>query len=334
MGIFDTVYTAIGTVRNSDTVRAVGLAAGVATVTLAALNKRPFEPNTLIPQKLVFPRDLANYPLSMSFDVMEYKRRSIFKQPYIKPRGTIRLPVARNIADKFSMSWEEHKQSPIVGATIEQLLSSGKFNGNLAQNLATFGTGALSTAQGLGQGLGVEQLRTEVANLARSLQTELSIEDILQPLGLAVNPFLTVLFKQPNFKRHSFSWKFIPRDPEEARIINKIITLFKWSLLPDIPPEVSGTLLSYPNMIQIGFYGGDNYLYRFKPCVITGFTANYAPAATPSFFKGSQNVPTEIDMTMELMEIEYWTKGDFDPYKEPNSINDLANTGGYSPNNP
>jgi hypothetical protein len=40
-------------------------------------------------------------------------------------------------------------------------------------------------------------------------------------------------------------------------------------------------------------------------------SVNYAPASTPSFFKGSQNVPTEVSIDIQLMEIEYWTKLDF-----------------------
>jgi hypothetical protein len=328
------VFAGINSVRNSDVVRAAGLGVGAATTALAVVNRRPFEPNQLIPQKLVFPRDLPNYPLSMSFDIMQYKRRSIFNQPYIKPKGTIRLPVAKNIADKFSMNWTDHSQSPIVGATVEQILSTGNFNGNMLDNIKTAAAGVGSAAQGFVQGLGIEETRRTAADLGKSLETNLSLSDIIQPLGLAENPFLTVLFKQPSFKEHNFSWKFIPRDPEEARIINKIITIFKWALLPDIATETSGTLMNYPHMIQVGFFGGDNYLYRFKPCVITSFTANYAPAQTPSFFKGSQNVPTEIDVSMNLKEIEYWTKVDFDPAKEPTGPNDLPVTGGYSPNNP
>jgi len=332
----DPLLRGVRSLRESRTVRAVGLGAGVTTVALGvANNRRAFQDiSKIIPRNLKFPSDLDSYNLSMSFDIMEYKRRSIFKQPYIKPKGTIRLPVAKNIADKFRAEYSEKGQSPLVGAVVEQLLGSDNFNSGIVSNLGSFASTIASAGQGFLQGLGIEELRTTFPAIGEALRTKLDLEDVIQPLGLAVNPFLTVMFDKPTFKTHAFTWKFIPRNPAEAREINKIITLFKFALLPDIARETSGTLLNYPNTIQVGFFGGDNYLYRFKPCVITDFSANYAPANTPSFFKGSQNVPTEIDISMTLKEIEYWTKLDFEPYKDPENKNELPNTGGFSPNNP
>jgi len=93
--------------------------------------------------------------------------------------------------------------------------------------------------------------------------------------------------------------------------------------LPDIAAKSGGTLLEYPNIVHVSFYGVDSYLYRFKPCAITSFTANYAPAAVPSFFKGSQNVPTEIEINLGLKEIEFWTKQDFPKGYDPNTQESL-----------
>jgi len=52
-------------------------------------------------------------------------------------------------------------------------------------------------------------------------------------------------------------------------------------------------------------------------------SVNYAPNSTPSFFKGNENVPTEVDLSISLIEIEYWTKNDF------NSDISAGSTGGY-----
>ena len=118
------------------------------------------------------------------------------------------------------------------------------------------------------------------------------------------------MFKQPTFKEYNFTWKLIPRDPKEARTINSIIRALKYAMLPDINVDNGGTLLEYPYIIQTNFYGNDNYLYKFKPAAIKNVTVNYAPATTPSFFKGSQNVPTEVELKIHMIEIEYWTKQD------------------------
>jgi hypothetical protein len=73
---------------------------------------------------LVFPRDLDKFSLSMSFDFKEYKRRYIFDQPYMAAKGTIRLPVAKNIQDKFHAEWDKTKTDPMTGAVIESMLYS------------------------------------------------------------------------------------------------------------------------------------------------------------------------------------------------------------------
>lgn len=309
----------IKSILESKIVTGVGVAGFGVLTAMAIANRRPFDPNQLIPQKLIFPRDLENYPLSMSFDIMEYKRRSIYKQPFLNLKGQIRLPVSKGIADKFSMNWASHNQSPIVGAATEELLKAGNplDENSLVGAIGSAGSAILDGIGGAAAGFTLGAANRAVSGLSNVIESsggKIELSDILQPLGFAANPFLTVLFKQPEFKTHNFTWKFIPRDPEEARIINKIIRLFKLALLPDIANGSGGTLMNYPNIIQIGFYGGDNYLYRFKPCAIRNFTSNYAPAATPSFFKGSQNVPTEIDISMDLLEIEYWTKEDLKTY--------------------
>lgn len=292
--------------------------ATIGTVAAAIATKRPFV-KQISSVPLVFPRDLDKFSLSMSFDFHEYKRRSIFDQPYMKKAGTIRLPVAKSIQDRFQARWDIDKAEPITGAVIESVLESTQAN----NQSATFG----SVLSGIGSAAGaavqggalskaksdtIPKINESLNALARgSVGADLKLEQIFQPLGIAINPFLTVMFKEPTFKTHEFSWNLLAKDPEESRIITSIVNEFKWHMLPDIAKNSSGTLLNYPSMVQVGFYSNDDFLYRFKPCAITDFSINYAPASTPSFFKGSQNVPTEVKINLRLMEIEYWTKLDF-----------------------
>lgn len=310
------------------------LAGGIGTTLLAGaavLNRRKYDFNQTIPSNLFFPRDLEKYQISMSFEFQQYRRRSIFKQPVLKPNGKIRLPVPKTLADKFRMTWGNKNQDPIVGAVIESILDitqDGRGNGdvkklqsffdpaNIANTVGTIlkDTGDLGMA-GL-SGFAVNRTNELAQTMSDKIGGKIGLDEMLQPFGLAQNPFMTVLFKNPEFKTHSFTWRLVPREPEEARIVNRIIREFKRALLPDIAKNTSGTLLNYPDTVIIGFYGGDNYLYRFKPCVITDMTVNYAPATTPSFFKGQENVPTEIELSLSLQEIEYWTKVDLDSANE------------------
>lgn len=285
---------------------AVGVAGavGVAIATARAINrKRPFVENIAAGTLLYFPHDLEQYAISMAFDFSSYQRRSIFEQPYLKPKGTIRLPISRNIVDSYKMDWDtKAATSATLGASMEAALEAYQKRGDMS------GMQALLNSSGEILVSGAQGAAFDASKFLVSGDT---LGQLLQPFGLAQNPFLTVLFKQPTFKEFKFSWKLIPRNPEEANTIQGIINTFKYHMLPDIAAGTAGTLLNYPSIVNIGFKTNDEYLFRFKPCVITNMQVNYSPAATPAFFKGSENVPSEIDLSLSVYEIEYWTKSDF-----------------------
>lgn len=273
--------------------QAAGVAGGLAIGVAAMNNLRAFQ-DDLGTGRLTFPLDLERFAISMCFSFMEYQRRSIFNQPYLRASSTIRLPVAKSIVDKFKMRWDESEDDPLVGAAIESLLSE---NGAKIFEAGVWGSAVQAAQAAIAGG-----------------PVGLTLNKVLQPFGVATNPFLTVLFKQPTFKRHSFTWKLIPKNPEEARQINAIIQTFKYHMLPEIVAGMGGTMLSYPEIVKISFYNFDDYLYRFKPCVLENMTVNYASGSQgPSFFKGDLNVPTEIDLQLDFLEIEYWTKDDMNP---------------------
>jgi hypothetical protein len=83
-------------------------------------------------------------------------------------------------------------------------------------------------------------------------------------------------------------------------------------MLPDSSGAIGGTLLTYPNIVQItasqastGFW---NYL--FKPAVIENFSVNYAPSGQPSFFNNT-NAPTDVEITIQFHEIEFFLQRDY-----------------------
>lgn len=285
------------------TIGAVGTAVVVANV----LNKRrPF--GNVIPGPLIFPQDLENYGISLSFQFVKYERRSIYKQPFERRLGQIRLPVPRQIVDRLGVEWGEAANESVVGAAIESTLYEVKRG---RDPLSSGGTVLADTASGLTAMAARESLNK--ANVPG-----LTLETALQPLGFAVNPFLTVLFKQPKFKTHEFTWTLAAKNPEEATTINAIVQSFRYHMLPDIAKGSGGTLLDYPDMVHIRFFNNDSFLYRFKPCVVQSVSVDYAPEG-PSFFKGSSNVPAQVRLSISLLEIEYWVKDSFE--QEMSTIN-------------
>ena len=68
---------------------------------------------------------------------------------------------------------------------------------------------------------------------------------------------------------------------------------------------------TYPNIVQITVNPENgNFPYKFKPAVIENLNVNYAGAGQPSFF-GSTQAPTEVEISMDLLEILLWTNQDY-----------------------
>jgi hypothetical protein len=131
--------------------------------------------------------------------------------------------------------------------------------------------------------------------------------------GVAANPFLTLLFKSPTFKTHTFSWKLAPNNIEESVQLQKIVNMFRKHMLPSLANSGGGTLLSYPDIVQVNLFPNEEFLYKFKPCIVESMSVNFAPTSSPSFFKNS-NAPTEVQLSINLKEIEYWLQDDVDNF--------------------
>jgi hypothetical protein len=282
----------------------VAAAAGAAMIGQAYLRPPQASSQSKYLGDLMFPGDLidpsANRNSYISIKFQKYERRSIFSQPFLRFDGGIRLPLPNELREQQGVTYEPAPASnPAVGAGIEQGLRSGQGTGGAFGGIAA---GAINAAN--------RTLQNATTGVASAL-TGASAGEMLQLGGLAQNPFLTVLFKQPEFKKHSFSWKLAPNNAQESNTVKDIINSFKSNMLPAMAPNAGGTLLTYPNMAIINLYPDENFLYKFKPCVIESMNVNYAVGGQPSFFKGT-NAPTLVQIDINLLEIEYWLKEDIE----------------------
>lgn len=293
---------------------AAGIGAGIATQaflrTPEAVSKSKYLGDMMFPSDLVVPSANRNAYISIRFQ--EYQRRSIFNQPFLNATGGIRLPIPSNLTDNQQVQYDSSKQSDATtGAAIEAGISgrngagaSGSMFGSIGSAVTgALGGAAVTGAAALGTAAGID------------------VAQALQLGGLAQNPFLTVLFQSPAFKKHSFSWKLAPNNAQESNNLRDIINAFKSNMLPAMAPNAGGTLLTYPNMAIISLYPDESYLYKFKPCVVESLNVNYAAGGQPSFFKGT-NAPTHVQIDVNFLEIEYWLKEDMEN-------NELRSKGGF-----
>jgi len=253
--------------------------------------------------QLCFPYDLINdnrnYYMNIQF--VDYQRRSIFDNPTFPRNGTgIQLPLPSNLVDSTNVDWSQSSEAgAAVGAGIENGIQKKNGSGMNPAKIADIigGAGAVAIEKGISKAID-------------SLGGATASAQALQLAGLSQNPFMTMLFKSPQFKDHQFSWKLSPKNAEESNRLINIINALKANMLPSMNPGSGGTFLTYPSMLYISLNPSDVFLYQFKPCVIKTLSVNFAPTGTPSFFKGTNGAPTSVSISLGLIEIEYWLRED------------------------
>lgn len=244
------------------------------------------ERNTVVEQKGimdVFPPDLGKHYIQFAF--MKYERPVPFKETSVDTEYTVVLPVPSGLVDYVEVNWQPSELGPV--GDIADAYARGA--GDLATLTETFTQGAGSAAL---RALGTGALGT----LAQ------------QSYGVAPNPNLSMAFRGPTLRSFSFVWTFAPKNRAESEKIQTIVREMKARTLPTMDSGAT-MLLGYPNMIQPRLYP-NAMEFNFKKCVIPRLNVSYSPTGIPSFFKGT-SLPTFVQISMNLVEIEYWTgRGD------------------------
>lgn len=245
---------------------------------------------------LNFPDTLESFEYFMTFAFKEYQMpdtidQKINGQKFLNETGAIRLPLPNSMVDSQHVEYSAESLS-LAGAAAVQVLQ-----GKTKEAVETLA------------GAGAKKLTELGASKVGLSQTDLGAVGATK--GLALNPFLTVLFKSPAFKRHTLSWLLSPTNQNESKILNDIVIEFRKNMLPNQSGALGGTLLTYPKIVQVTVSNTNEYFtYQFRPAVIENFSVNFAPDGQPSFF-GSTQAPTAVEIRLELMEIEYWLSEDY-----------------------
>lgn len=235
---------------------------------------------------LSFPVDLPT-KYHMVFGISAYKRTqslmSINRGTSLD--GIIRLPMPRQITDSHAVDYntEPLGLTGALGDAVAGTIAGGDKTTALSQ------AGASVASSALGNG-----------DVSQALQAF---------TGVAPNQFLTVLLKGPQYKKHQFSWLLAPRNREETMIIKKIIATFNDAMAVGLTSWGGNAIWTFPKVITPAFTNQD-MLFRFKPCVIETFQVNYAPSGAPAFYSQTKG-PDAVEISMNLMELEFWLTGQF-----------------------
>jgi hypothetical protein len=123
----------------------------------------------------------------------------------------------------------------------------------------------------------------------------------LQKAGYAVNPQLQVLFQGIGFREFSMNFTFTPYSKDEAKMVEKIIKMFRKNAAPRIVTAAAGMFFVPPSSfgIEFMFNGKINpHLNKIQNSVITGIDVNYAPQGWSAHDDGAP-VQTTLSITFK-----------------------------------
>jgi len=145
--------------------------------------------------------------------------------------------------------------------------------------------------------------------------------------GLAINTFKTVTLTAPSYRSLRFEWRLHPKNFAESQIIQRIIYQLQRNMHPSL--GLNNLVFKFPKVFFMQFALGPQYLFKFKPAVLRGINVEYTGGTgIPAFYKnaGNRAVPQGVVIRTNWLELEYWTKENFDVGADTD--------GGTGPNDP
>lgn len=292
-------------------------AAGFSPITKFKVNDFPNSPNALaalssqeslfdrdVFEVLTYPVDIGKYFIKFSF--ISYSKDKALAVAKDEPTIVVIFPIPSNLNENFSVSYNDAKLGPVLGAAVATgaKIISGE------QDLMSKETGK-TVIQAAGVGV-----REKVG----SIGGETLLANIDAATGAVPNPHLAAIFQDIGLREHSFTFRFSPKNKQEADLIKKIIKTIKRRMLPGTAlsgESDTGPLFSFPDVVDISFGPKSVEPYKIQRSVLTSMTVNYAPNGTPAFFKDGS--PTDIEIGLNFKEIRVVTRNDYKDTPEDNA---------------
>ena len=131
--------------------------------------------------------------------------------------------------------------------------------------------------------------------------------------GVAVNNRLELTFKAINLREFNYTFKFMPKNKEEADEVQKIIYMFKYHMHPTILGGSNSPVFRVPSMFNIHYmYRGDEnkYLNTMGDVVLQNMEVKYGEGDVFKTYRGNDQgaPPNVINMTLAFKEIDVQDK--------------------------
>lgn len=272
-----------------------------------------------------YPADIGVYDNGIPwvlFEVMSSRhvgRNNIRNNEPNTPERSIRSAVLylppEALKSSQDIDWKGEEYGPAIGkvldstalagstvnsSIISQITGAGGKVGEAAIQFVVGGEAAVTAQQliDLGSGLlGVsgEQARTGLSGV----------------FGKRLNPRIDMLYQSVEFREHEMSFKLIPRNKNEADMIDNILNMFHFYSLPDFgnSAEVRNLFIGYPYEFRITMFSqtstNGHHINTIERSVLTHIDVDHAAADRTSFISedGNEYYPTATILNMTFKEV-------------------------------
>ena len=129
-------------------------------------------------------------------------------------------------------------------------------------------------------------------------------------LGRSINPNAELVFESVPFRSFAFPFEFSPKNEKEKEDIQKILSMFKFHMMPEKAGE---GYLTAPAQFQITYMyrdGANMYIPKISRCALTDMSIDYSPEGVFTTFKGDDKgaAPVLTTMNLSFTEMEIMTK--------------------------
>lgn len=124
-----------------------------------------------------------------------------------------------------------------------------------------------------------------------------------------VNPYIEIAFNGVQNRTFSFSFRMIPRNADEQRMVKTIVDEFKFHQAPEFKFEGLSNYWLFPSTVDISFLNrqGENpWIYKISTCAMTNVTVNKSPEG--NYASHEDGAPYATELTLEFMELEQLDK--------------------------
>jgi len=257
---------------------------------------------------LKFPSNIDEVGYWVAFNAAEAKLFKAEEFTKSEIRSTIILPMPGNIGTTYAQKYntEAIGIKGSLGAGASGVLSSGSVS-SIVNKMSSITKGDVADATNT---LAFEFVEgaTSAVGLGNAFKGAVAAQ------GISKNPYMAVMYDQPNLREHQFQWKLIARSKADSKVLTDIVHAFKWYSSPGVNQK-NPHFLDYPEQFDIDFKQG-THLHNIGPSVLTSFNVQYHAEGKPLYYNisATEKAPVSISINASFQETTIVTKQTIDTF--------------------